>query len=222
MTTRHTPLLLLAAALAATPGCEDRPAPTPATRETPQSVLGGSAKMARDVKGQVEASQQQAAALADSITNASNFTEIGSLRFIIPDNWTKQPAGGMRLAQYSVDGPAGPAEVVFFAIRGDAASNIARWKRQITPTAGQNPVVRERLIQAGTIKVHTVVLEGTYTGMGPSGQPGEPKPDTRFLGAFLETPAGTDPVQVRVTGPIDTVTAIEQAWESMLAGTQTR
>ncbi len=201
-------------------GCEDKSPPPQATRETPQSVLGGAAKMAKDVRGQIQAADQQASAMADQITGAAGeYTTIGGVKFKIPAGWVKQESGGMRLAQFAVAGPEGPAEVVFFGIKGTPASNIERWKKQVTGQGGQNPVVREKQIKAATgMVVNLVVLEGTYAGMGPGGVAVAPKPDQRFVGAFVELPGGRDPVQVRVLGPMGTVEPMEGAVEAMLAG----
>lgn len=216
-----TLLSLALAGLIVLPSCEDKTPPEKATRETPQSVLGGAAKMAKDVKSAIQAQDQQTQAMADAISAApGDFTSIGGLRFKIPEGWTKQEAGGMRLAQYVFTGPDGPADVVFFGIRGSASDNIARWKRQVTADPGVNPVVRERSLTAGNLKITYVILEGTFTGMTAAGQPAPPKPGTRFFGGYIEVP-GADPVQIRVTGPVATVQPMEAAIEAMLSGALT-
>jgi hypothetical protein len=225
MNTRTTPttcatlLIVLGTTLSA---CEEKGGNAPqATRETPQTALGVTAKMARDVKGQIEQRDAQTAGAADMIAGGAGMTQIGPFNFPIPSAWQKQAAGGsMRLAQFSVPGPEGAAEVVFFNIRGDARSNIERWKGQVESEGGQKALVKETQIKAGSLTVHLVVLEGKYRGMGPAGTPGPVQSGVRFLGAYVD--GGSEPVQIRMTGPAPTVEAAQGAFEQMLAGIQGR
>ncbi len=204
-------------------GCEDKK-PSFAgggqsTPSNPTSTLGKSAKMGKDVKASIEQTSEQANQAAAAMTGEGG-KEIGGLRWAIPANWESvTPSSSMRIAEYKVATGAGAVSVRFFATMGTAEMNITRWKGQVKdPVDGPS----SKVIPAagGTVKSHIVAITGTYSGMGPSGAPTPPEANTRFLGAFIEGPGS--PVQVVVIGPDDAVRSIERAWETMLAGIQTK
>jgi hypothetical protein len=171
--------------------------------------------MGKDVKASIEQTSEQANQAAAAISGEAG-KEIGGLRWAIPANWESvTPSSSMRIAEYK----AGAASIRFFATMGTADMNINRWKSQVKdPVDG--PSTKIIPAAGGSVKSHIVALTGTYSGMGPSGAPTPPEANTRFLGAFIEGPGS--PVQVVVVGPDDAVRSIEKAWESMLAGIQTK
>lgn len=193
-------------------GCEEKAPPTPAN---PSTVLGKSAKSARDLRDQIGGAQQQQVSQAEGITGEGNATEIGGVLFPIAGTWQKGPSGGMRAAVYLVSAGGGEAECVFFTgIGGSADSNINRWKGQVSSDPGGEPRVTTDTIDG--IKVTQVSMVGTYRGMSAGGAPSAPQPGTRFLGAIVEGPRG--PIQVRLTGPAEVVDAAEPAWKAMIFG----
>lgn len=194
-----------------------------ATPETPQTVLGKSAKMGRDIEKTMEQANQQALQAANAATGQGDFVTVGPLQVPVPAGWERVQLapGGMRAAEFKVAGEDGPGSVVFFAnIGGDVASNLNRWAGQVKGADGSAVKAEPKVKTYGNLKVHTIALEGTYAGMTPMGGAASPQPNTRFLGAIIEG-AGA-PVQARFTGPIATVRAAERAWEDMLAGLQVK
>lgn len=212
----------LALVLPAVAGCDDKAAPAPvATKEMPQTILGKSAKMGRDMKSAIEAQQTNTAAMADVMQGGKQAT-IAGLNWSVPEEWeSTPPASPMRAAEYRVSTDAGSVLVVFFAgIGGDAGSNIVRWSGQMKGPAGGAviPITRKLSFPNG-VSATLVSMEGTYSAMGPNNQPTPPADGTKFLGAVVEGgPSGQ--VQVRATGPIAAVEAMEKKFESMIASVQ--
>jgi hypothetical protein len=195
----------------------------PVSRDNPATPLGKSAKAARDAKSLVDGEQQQALQAANTITGEGNFTAIAGMNFPIPAGWAKVelPSSGMRAAEFTVKAAEGtgtpPASVVFFSLGGSAEANIKRWKDQV-----QDPLTVAKLstVNLGQVTIHKIAVSGTYIGMGPGGGAAPAQPNTRFLGAVVDGPSGS--VQVRMTGPIETVEDAEAAWDAMLAGIQVK
>lgn len=223
--------LLPIAALAATTllaACDEKPnsagpAPSQATPETPQTVLGKSAKMGRDLGKAIEQNQQQALQAANVMTGEGDFLAVGALQVPVPAGWERVtlPTGGMRAGELKVAGEDGPASVVFFAnIGGDVDSNFNRWNGQVKDAEGQPAKAEKKVKTVGSLKIHTIALEGTYSGMSAMGASAPPQAGTRFLGAVIE--GASTPVQIRFTGPINTVLAAQRAWDDMLAGIQVK
>lgn len=219
-------LAAITLAVGGTGGCEDKKPPAggggvgaggQSTPSNPSSVLGKSAKMGKDVKSAIEQTSEQANQAAGAMSGEAR-KEIGGLRWAIPTGWEVVPASGMRIAEYKA-GEGGSVSIRFFATQGTAEMNIARWKGQVKdPTDG--PSTKTIPAAGGTVKAQVVAVTGTYSGMGPSGAATAPAANTRFLGAFLDWSG--NPVQVVVTGPDEQVRSIEKAWETMLAGVQTK
>lgn len=186
--------------------------------ESPTSLAGRSAATGRDAARKITAGQDAAGNLADELAgDASGFT-VNNLRFFIPTGWEKtEPASRMQLAAFRVapDEGKGETQVVFFAnIGGNAASNIERWRGQVTKPDGQPADAK---IDRTTIKgldVHTVSMNGTYAGMA-SAVPTK-LPDHGFRAAIIESKSG--PIFVRLTGPIPNVELAERAFFDMVKG----
>jgi len=218
---------VLVAASALLLGCDEKsgnsakqPAPTP---ETPQTVLGKSAKMGRDLGNAIEQNQQQALQAANVVTGEGDFLAVGALQVPVPAGWERMtlPPGGMRAGELKIAGEDGPGSVVFFAnIGGDVEANLNRWAGQMKNAEGQPAKAEKKVKTVGSLKIHTIALEGTYSGMSAMGASAPPQAGTRFLGAVIE--GASSPVQIRFTGPINTVLAAERAWDDMLAGIQAK
>lgn len=136
------------------------------------------------------------------------------LAFDLPAGWTSTPpASSMRLAQATISGPGGPAELGVFYFGpgqgGSADANIARWSDQIS---GGKP--EEGSFTANGLKVTWVDARGTLKpssmGMGPSTE----QPNSRLLGAVVEGPGG--PWFFKATGPDATLGPQRDAFMAML------
>lgn len=201
-------------------GCEDKsPPPMPATRDNPQTPLGRSAQTAREAAKSITAGQDQASAMADGNVSAGDI-QAGGLVFRSPSGWQRQPAGGMRAAEFRIPGPEGEATVVFFTgIGGSAMDNINRWRGQVKPDRGGEPRVSEMTL-AQSIPAKRISMIGTYTGMSPMGAASQPMPGAKFIGVVIEAPSGQ--VQIRMTGPLSTVEEAERAFDAMINGVQAK
>jgi hypothetical protein len=129
---------------------------------------------------------------------------VAGLTFTTPEGWTMAPpANSMRLAELHAPGNA---VVAFSSAGGDIPANIQRWSGQFQ---GAQPTTTERTV-AG-LKVHTVDITGTYSGMN------EPAQNNYALhGAIIET--GGQPVFVKMTGPAEAVKAATPAFDAMVDG----
>ncbi len=136
------------------------------------------------------------------------------LAFDLPAGWTSvPPASSMRLAQATIAGPGGPAELGVFYFGpgqgGSADANIERWTGQIS---GGKP--ERGSFTANGLKITWVDARGTLQavsmGMGPSSA----QPDSRLLGAVVEGPGG--PWFFKATGPEATLGPQREAFLGML------
>ncbi|MCA3006473.1 MAG: hypothetical protein LW650_14040 [Planctomycetaceae bacterium] len=217
-------VVVLSVSALLTGGCDNKSAPVSATGpDNPSTMYGKSAKMARDLKSDIQAGQTAALNQAAGITGESAAVgafEVGGITFGAPAGWTRQPSGGMRAAQFSVPSRNGPdtAEVVFFGgVGGSEEDNIARWKRQVAGPGGpggQPGSFSQTTFNVGTLKVTRVAMDGTYTGMSASGGAAAPIANARFVAAIIS--GGAMPVQVRMTGPANTVSDAEKDFDQMI------
>ncbi len=138
-----------------------------------------------------------------------------NLAFKLPEGWKQAPpSNSMRLAEAVVADPSGDAAkacvAAFSTAGGDVQSNIGRWANQVQHAAGQPLKAETKQRTVAGLPVHTVVLTGTYLGMGD----GAPKTDWTLHAAIVETPGGL--LFVKMTGPADRMKAIAPAFETML------
>ncbi len=138
-----------------------------------------------------------------------------SLVFDLPAGWkSATPESSMRIAQATIAGPGGPAElgVFFFGAGqgGSAEANIERWTGQMS--GGGKP--RQGSLTAHGLKVTWVDVGGTMKpsgmGMGPSTE----QANYRLLGAVVEGPGG--PWFFKATGPEATLGPQRDAFLKML------
>ena len=83
---------------------------------------------------------------------------------------------------------------------------------QIEAEAGTEPV-RDTFRVEG-FSVSTIAVEGTLLPSRMGGGPSEPAPGSKLVGAVVEGSGG--PWFFKVTGPVETVTAAEPAFDAML------
>lgn len=142
---------------------------------------------------------------------------VTGITWTVPSGWKDQGARPMRVATYAIPA-AGDAEgaecgVFYFGSGqgGDPDANISRWAGQFegTPT----PARSERTV-AG-IPVIIVQIGGTYLAPGgPMMESQGRKENYRLLGAIVQGPRGA--VFFKLTGPSDTVSASESAFDSLI------
>jgi hypothetical protein len=112
----------------------------------------------------------------------------------------------MRAATYVVDDAE--CAVYYFGPGqgGSVQANIDRWKGQFTQ--GPAPKISNRVIHG--LKVTTIDISGSYSGMGGPMQAGY-----RMLGAIVENPGGN--VFLKFAGPAKTIAANQVKFEQLLA-----
>lgn len=218
--TRTLKILGVVALAGSVAACDRTPAP-PATAgkgisnlsSNPTSIPGKTAKMGKDAVGGIQARQDDAANAANQITGQSSGEQVvGGLKFAIPEGWKKgTPSSTMLAASYTVPS-AGNGVCTFSTAGGDVASNINRWKLQMTDASGQ-PVEGEVLEETvGGMRVTIYKATGTFSG----GMSGSKQPNTVFRGAIIQAPANT--VFIKYTGPADKAAAATAAWDQMVMG----
>ncbi len=191
------------------------PSASTTTPDNPSTVVGKSAKMARDTGSLIGGAQASELAAAEAITGEAHLVKAAGVTFTVLSTWTKQPAQGgttmAPLAEFTFEGAGGPARLAFFSTGGSVEANLARWKGQVTD-AGKPAEAKVQTANRAGLAVTTVQLAGDYTpGMNRPMQP-----DQMFLGGIVVAPRGQ--VQVKLTGPIDTVKDLVPQFEAMMAG----
>lgn len=149
--------------------------------------------------------------------DGTNQVTIDRLQVSVPRQWQQvPPSSKMRLAQFVIAGPAGPAELAVFHFGvgqgGDVETNVTRWLGQIELAPGSAPQ-RESLEHDG-LRITGVDAIGTLLpgqmGMGPR----SPQPSSRLFGAVVEGDGG--PWFFKATGPDATLAPQRDAFFSML------
>ena len=145
------------------------------------------------------------------ITPSGEVTEetIKELVLGIPKEWEKQPAGGMRVAQWTIPGPGGDGECVVFRFPGGAGgveANIKRWKGMFKPPEGKtiDDISKTTDFKAGDLKVTLVDVTGHYVAAVRPGEDAKhDESDYRMLAAIIEGQG--DPFFLKTTGPQKTL-----------------
>ena len=152
------------------------------------------------------------------------------IHWTVPSNWKSEGERPMRLATYQVPAVAGDQEggecAVYYFGQGQGGSveaNIDRWIGQFQQPNGKPSKdlakVDKRTIKG--LKVTTVDVSGTYTGMGgPRAPAGPPKQSYRLLGAIVEGAQGS--IFFKFTGPAKTVAQNQAAFEKILSTLNTQ
>jgi hypothetical protein len=201
--------------------CDRSPAPPSPTAgkgisnlsETPNSILGKSAKSGKNAAAGIQARQDEAANAANQISGQSASEEVvGGLKFAIPDGWKKgSPPNSMVKSLYTIPS-AGNAQCTFATAGGDVASNIDRWRKQVTDASGQPVEGEVRQETAMGLRVTIYKATGTFSG----GMSGSKQSNTAFRGAIIQAPAST--IFVKLVCPADRIGAADGAWEQMVMG----
>jgi hypothetical protein len=131
------------------------------------------------------------------------------LDFDMPQGWTAEPASGMRVAQATIPGPAGPGALTVFFFGpgggGPVDANIQRWIEQME---GSGQPKQETFETANGYRVTWVDVAGTLKPSMMGTGPTEPQPNSRLLGAEggvrsggLEEPGSARPFDYRPQQP---------------------
>src|SRR6266403_4266095 len=118
--------------------------------------------------------------------------------------WVEVGASSMRKAQLKIPGKDKneSAEVVFYYFgeggAGGTQANVDRWFSQFQEPKDKIKSKIEE-VTVGNRKVTFVQAEGTYMSGMPGGGPPKPQPNSKLLGAILESAQGN--VFVKMTGP---------------------
>jgi hypothetical protein len=141
---------------------------------------------------------------------------VPGLNFKVPAEWVRKPGGSpMRLAEFTLPGPGGDAELAVFRFArggGDAASNIARWRSQFTGAEGKPLGEADGKVQEivrGPLKITVVDLAGTYVAqVTPGGAERYDDADYRMMSVIVE--GSGDPYFFKAVGPAKTMTLWEK------------
>ncbi|HMB54327.1 MAG TPA: hypothetical protein VKU40_13495, partial [Thermoanaerobaculia bacterium] len=128
----------------------------------------------------------------------------------------RPPSNQMRMAEASIPGDAGPADVTVFFFGpgggGGVDANIQRWIGQMEVDAGTEP--RRESFSSGDYQVTWVDVEGTLQPSMMGTGPDTPQPGSRLLGAVVEGAGG--PWFFKATGPSATLDAAREDFLAML------
>ncbi len=202
---RTTPLFVVTGCLMLA-ACEKqptRPAPSKAPTTPSQPVPAPSQPPAPPISPAPPAATGQLAVMGVS--------------FPVPAGWVQAPpANSMRLAELHVPDAAGnPAKrctAVFSTAGGTVQGNLDRWAGQFQAADGKPATPEVKTREVAGLKISTLVLTGTYAGMGDS----PAMPDWTLRGAVIETSEGL--LFIKMTGPAAEMTAAGPAFETLLTG----
>ncbi len=181
--------------------------PTPAAEPAPTV----SAEKARPIEKEAASVSPQGKAI-----NCAGF------EFTAPEGWTSEtPSSQMRLAQYSLPGEAGAAELAVFHFGpqggGPRDQNVQRWVGQFQSPEGADKAVNwhSATIDANELTHTVVTVTGTYAPapMGPNAPRAEPKENYALYGVILEG-GSQGPLYIAARGPEETIKAQTAALEA--------
>jgi len=145
----------------------------------------------------------------------------GKITLEAPKDWIrKQPR--TRIVEHEFATPAGKGEAVearftVMAAGGGVEANIERWVGQFTAdeaTPAKERVKVQKLKIAGQ-EVHYIEISGTFKDQAGPFAPATSRPNYRLLGAIIVTEKLGQHF-LKMTGPKETVTGQEKAFQDML------
>ena len=203
------PLLLLSLS-----ACGNREAAPPVVSET--STAPQAAPAAPATSGDAIAPISPHAGLIDPAPNSQQAAgAAGSIDFDLPKAWQSQPpSSALRLAQATIPGPGGPADLAVFFFGpgggGPVDANIDRWVGQVEGAAKPTP----ETFETNGYKVTWVDVKGTLKPSGMGMGPSTAVPDARLYGAVVEGPGG--PWFFKAQGPDSTLAPQRDAFVALL------
>ena len=154
---------------------------------------------------------------ANSTPTQGTPVQLERVSFDLPTGWQQvPPSSSMRVAQASIPGPGGAAEMAVFHFGagqgGDVEANLQRWINQVELEPGS--AVQRESFESNGMRVTWVDVRGMLKpgqmGMGPS----TPQPNSRLLGAVVEGDGG--PWFFKATGTDATLAPQRDAFLAML------
>jgi len=203
------PLLLLSLA-----ACGNREAAPSAVAETSTAPQAAAATPA--TSGDAVSSISPHAGLIDPAPNSQQAAgAAGSIDFDLPQAWqSKPPSSSMRLAQATIQGPGGPADLAVFFFGpgggGPVDANIERWVGQMDGAAKPTP----ETFETNGYKITWVDVKGTLKPSGMGMGPSTPISNARLYGAVVEGPGG--PWFFKAQGPDSTLGPQRDAFVALL------
>ena len=137
--------------------------------------------------------------------------DVDGLSFTIPDGWKSvEPSSAMRKAvlQITVADAGKPLEAIFFHFGGgDVATNVQRWKGQLSGAVD----TKTDEVEAGGKKI--TIFKGTGTYNDPFGGQG-PQENFALIGALIPV-EGSGPVVIKLAGPKDATLGLLDALKKL-------
>lgn len=155
-------------------------------------------------------------------TTAEDGTKtMGPLQLVVPKAWKESPpSSSMRLAQFTVTGAGGPAELVVYYFGGGGGSveaNLDRWYGQFQQPDGSSSKDKAKREdrEVGGFKVTAVDVAGRYVAaVRPGATEKHDTPNSEMLAAIVQTEKG--PIFFKMVGPEKTVSAAKKDWQAMI------
>jgi hypothetical protein len=207
-------ILILPVLLLGLAACGNREAAPPAVAET--STTPQAAPAAPATNGDAVNPISTHAGLIDPAPNSQQAAgAAGSIDFDLPKAWQSQtPSSAMRLAQATIPGPGGPADLAVFFFGpgggGPVDANIDRWVGQVEGAAKPTP----ETFETNGYKVTWIDVKGTLKPSGMGMGPSTPIADARLFGAVVEGPGG--PWFFKAQGPDSTLGPQRDAFVALL------
>ncbi len=139
-------------------------------------------------------------------SSAPQERRFGGIRLTVPAGWEEVPLkSDMLLAEYKLDGDAGPGRLTLSTAGGGVEANISRWRGQFSPGEG-DPSSAESTLMVDGHEAAVVELFGSFQdGFGGGGV----KPGWAMLGVVL--PLKQANFFCKLTGPRATIEAQKEA-----------
>lgn len=222
-----------AASLALAPSCKraekkEPSAPTGSESAPPTTAAPGPAQPTNPHGGGATTPSNPHGAMSQPAVSATKTAEdgtktIGPFSFKVPDKWLESaPSSSMRVAQFTLEGEGGPAELVVYYFKGGGGSidaNLNRWYGQFKQADGSDSAKKAKRLdrEIGGLQVTTVDVSGRYVAaMSPANPTGpkHDKADQQMLAAIVQTKAG--PFFFKLVGPKKTIGAHKGEWDAMV------
>jgi hypothetical protein len=149
-------------------------------------------------------------------------SNLRGLKVATPKEWeATPPSSGMRVAQWTVPGPGGDAELVVFRFAGGGGgvqANVDRWKGQFTPPQGKtiDDVTTVKEIEGSDgLQTTLVDVAGTFVAaVQPGADEKHNDSNYRMLAAIVQGQG--DPYYFKLVGPSKTVDLWAPPFETMI------
>lgn len=166
-----------------------------------------------------------------AVEETSGSLRVAGLEFSLPPSWQKvPPASSMRVAQYRIEGSAGPGEAAFFLFPegegGPTSDIVERWSSQFrdAQSSASAPRLAER--PQGSLKITTIETSGTYTPdqmaamMG--GSPAAARAQNFALYGIIVEGSPQGRLLIKTVGPEQTLEAHRPDFETLVASMHLR